>query len=381
MITAGSQAHLKQEIVERIVDDRALLDQLRSEVRPLRDEVHRIQPRTTTAISIMGADGGNNSIPFDPFLVQLIRVVDSNNAEHCLEAITPTTSVSDLSARQFEDGGEPRTQLGKLMAHLGVRDITALSHMIRRNDGDRPVSPSWVNVYRELVEWAVLFVLVREYFFPTDTILIFDGLLRSKVFAGDKFKRYLEGMQAGIEAHKRERNRSVYLAGVAKRSKVLDRYRLAMTLEGVLTTDYPAYVEVPRELEEKAYVWSEYARGNDREDEGGEINKFVGGKMFFVKFGNRPRDPIWPVDIFLPQRQHASTILGYLLGDAQNGFPVPLYPRCLQRAHDNAALVDFDFDILQDQVFEGIRQILGADANALDTFRLQDADPAQRRYG
>jgi hypothetical protein len=149
----------------------------------------------------------------------------------------------------------------------------------------------------------------------------------------------------------------------------------------VLTTEYPAYVEVPRELEEKAYIWSEYARGNDREDEGGEINKFVGGKMFLVKFGSRPRDPIWPVDIFLPQRQNAAVILGYLLGDAQNGFPVPLYPRCLQRAHDNAALVDFDFDILQDQVFEGIRQILGADSNALDTFRLQDADPAQRRYG
>jgi hypothetical protein len=381
VITAASQAHLKQEIVERIVDDRALLDRLRSEVRPLRDEVHRIQPRTTTAISIMGADGGNNSIPFDPFLVQLIRVVDSNNNEHCLEAITPTTSVSALTARQFDDEGAPRTQLGKLMAHLGVRDITALSHMISGNDGDRPVSPSWVNVYRELVEWAVLFVLLREYFFATDTILIFDGLLRSKVFAGDKFKRYLDGMQDGIQEHRRRRNRSVYLAGVAKRSKVLDRYRLAMALEGVLTTEYPAYVEVPRELEEKAYIWSEYARGNDREDEGGEINKFVGGKMFLVKFGSRPRDPIWPVDIFLPQRQNAAVILGYLLGDAQNGFPVPLYPRCLQRAHDNAALVDFDFDILQDQVFEGIRQILGADSNALDTFRLQDADPAQRRYG
>ena len=32
-----------------------------------------------------------------------------------------------------------------------------------------------------------------------------------------------------------------------------------------MTTDYPAYVEVPREIEEKAYVWSEYARGDDRE--------------------------------------------------------------------------------------------------------------------
>ena len=53
-----------------------------------------------------------------------------------------------------------------------------------------------------------------------------------------------------------------------------------------------------------------------RETAGGEINKFVGGKMFFVKFGSRPRDPIWPVDIFLPQSQNAAVILGCMLHDA-----------------------------------------------------------------
>jgi hypothetical protein len=42
----------------------------------------------------------DSSIPFDPFLIQLIRVVDSNNNEHCLEAIAPTASVSALSTRQ-----------------------------------------------------------------------------------------------------------------------------------------------------------------------------------------------------------------------------------------------------------------------------------------
>lgn len=52
----------------------------------------------------------------------------------------------------------------------------------------------------------------------------------------------------------------------------------------------------------------------------------------------------------------------------------------MQRAHANAALVDFDFDILQDQVFDGIRDVLGGEAPTLDVFRLQDADPAQKRY-
>ena len=208
------------------------------------------------------------------------------------------------------------------------------------------------------MEWAILLSLVRDKDFGTDTLIVFDGLLRSKVFAGELFAGFRRGLQEGIEEQRRKNRRRVYLAGVAKHSKVLSRYRLAMSLEGVLATDYPAYVEIPREIEEKAYAWSEYARGDDRTAEGSEANKFVGGKMFFAKFGPGPRDPIWPVDIFLPQAKEAQQVLGYMLADAVNGFPVPFYPQCLQRAHENAALVDFDFDILQDQVFDGLREVL-----------------------
>jgi hypothetical protein len=139
-------------------------------------------------------------------------------------------------------------------------------------------------------------------------------------------------------------------------------------------------VEVPRDLEERAYIWSEFARGDDRAAEGGEINRFVGGKMFLVKFGAHRRDPVWPVDIFQPQVGDAQTILGSMLADAINGFPVPHYPRCLQKAHENAALVDFDFDVLQDSIFEGVRSSLGAQGPVLEAFQLQDADPSQRRY-
>jgi len=153
-----------------------------------------------------------------------------------------------------------------------------------------------------------------------------------------------------------------------------------MALEGVLQTEYPAYVEVPREIEENAYVWSEFARGDDRVLGEGEVNKFVGGKMFLVKFGNSRRDPVWPIDIFTAQKDNAPIILGSMLADAINGFPIAYYPRCLQKAHENAALVDFDFDILQDHIYDGVRTELGEQSRALDVFRLQDADPAQQRY-
>jgi hypothetical protein len=380
VLDPDSHRQLGQAIAERIEADHGLLEQLRSEIRPLRSAVRRIQPRTTTAVSLVGTDGGNNKVEFDPFLIQIIRVVDSNNEELCLEAISPTTNVALLSRQQFDASGEPSTALGYMMAYLGVTDLTRLSPMIPKSEPDKPVSPTWVQVYRQLVEWAILFSLIRMRHWGSDILLIFDGFLRSKVFQGELFSKFVTGLQEGVAEQYSRRRRRLYLAGLAKHSKVLDRYRLAMMLEQVLATDYPAYVEVPREIEEKAYVWSEYARGNDREIEG-EANKFVGGKMFFVKFGSRPRDPIWPIDIFEPQASDAGVILGYMLGDALNGFPVPFYPRCLQKAHEHAALVDFDFAVIQDQIFAGIRGILDQDAPMLDVFRLQDLDPAQRRYG
>jgi len=380
MIEPESQKILKQEIIERMMADRAMLDRLRAEIRPLRDMVRRIQPRSTTAISLVATDGGNNSLQFDPFLMQIVRVVDSSHNEYCLEAVTPTTSVDDLGAKQFDESGNPRTALGKLMAFLKISRLQELSPTMRSNEDDRPINPSWIQVYRELVEWAILFHILREKDFGTDTLIIFDGLLRTKVFAGDLFKKYLAGLREGIESQEKKNRRKLYLAGVAKHSKVLTRYRLAMMLEEVLTTDYPTYLEIPRELEEKSYLWPEYARGDDWEREGGEVNKFVGGKMFFAKFGSGRRDPIWPVDIFLQQVVEAQQILGFMLADAINGFPVPCYPLCLQKAHESAALVDFDFDVLQDYIYEGIRSSLADEGAALDIFRLQDTDPAQKRY-
>lgn len=379
MIDPASQAQLKEAIADCIGTDQGILDELRTEIRPLKGATRRIQPRATTSISFVGTDGGNNQLQFDPFLIQLIRVVDSSNNEYCLEAVSPTSPIARLNARQFKPTGEPNSLLGEMMAHLGLRELQALSHMIRPASPGKPVSPSWVQVYRELVEWATLFALLKKDF-GSDTLIVCDGLLRSKVFARDNFLRLLQAMKERIEEHWTKSRRRIFLVGVAKHSKVLARYRLAMALEGVLCTDYPAYVEVPREVEEKAYVWSEFARGDDRADEGGEINKFVGGKMFLVKFGAHRRDPIWPVDIFQPQVSEAQNILGSMLADAIDGFPVPHYPRCLQKAHENAALVDFDFDILQDFIYEGVRLSLGGDGSTLDTFKLQDADPAQRRY-
>ncbi len=112
-----------------------------------------------------------------------------------------------------------------------------------------------------------------------------------------------------------------------------------MALEGTFPHGSPRYVGVPRKLEAKAYVWPEYARGAEAEEGAGEAPKFVAGDMYFVRFGERSGDPLWTVDILSSQTQQAAEVFGYLLADAIHGFPVPFYPRCLQKAHE-FAIVD-----------------------------------------
>lgn len=380
MLDPASHQALRQTIVQRIAADRALLDQLRAEIRVLKDNVRRIQARSTTSVSLVGTDGGDNRLQYDPFLVQLVRVVDSSNNEYCLEAVTPSMPVAQLSRAQFDGAGRPLSALGRLMEYLGVERLDQLSRFIEVNEDGTATTSAWVREYREMVEWAILFALVRERTFGTDTLLVVDGLLRSPVFANDHFRRILEGIQAAIETQYQSTRRRIFLVGIAKHSKVLDRYRLAMALEGVLACNYPAYVEIPRDIETRVYSRQEYVRRETTGSEDDALNRFVGGKMHFVKFGDRPADPIWPVDVFLPQREQAAAIIGYLLSDAVSGFPIPFYPLCLQRAHENAALVDFDFDILQDQIIDAIRDLLADEAAVLDGFRLHAFDPAQARY-
>jgi hypothetical protein len=379
MIDPANLGELKAAVKDCIEADREVLETLRKEVRQLKGKVRKISPRATTSISLMATDGGENQIRFDPFLIQLVRVVDSNHNQYYLDVVSPTTPIRVLDERHMGSSNLPTTALGKMMSFLEVNSLTKLSHMIRPDKQGKLGYSQWINVYRELVEWAVLFSLLEKDF-SSDTLIVWDGLLRSKVFAGDLFRKLMDGIKDRIDGIKEKQRRQIYLVGVAKRSKVLQRYRLAMALEGVLQTDYPAYVEIPREIEEKAYIWVEYARGDDYLIEGGEVNKMVGGKMFLVKFGSHRHDPIWPVDIFIPQEKEAPKILGYLLADAQNGFPIPYYPRCLQRAHENAALVDFDLDILQDAIYEALRSALDGKSEILDSFRLWEADPARSRY-
>src|SRR5262249_41406766 len=150
----------------------------------------------------------------------------------------------------------------------------------------------------------------------TDTLIVRDGQLRSKLFRGELFIEWRHRVEEAIARIYKQDRRRVYLVGLAKHSKVLSRYQLAMAIENTFPPGEARYVRVPRELEAKAYVWPEYARGEEVEEAGGEAPKFVIGDMYLVRFGSRSGDPVWAIDIFTPLSSQASEIFSYLLADA-----------------------------------------------------------------
>jgi hypothetical protein len=372
MLSVETVSLLRQEVSALVSQERADLDRLREHCGTLRASIQRIHPRSSTAISLVGTDGGNNQLRFDPFLVQLVRVVDSSENEYCLQAVSPNSSLDKLNDRHMDrETGMPLSLLGRMMEYLGVHHLKQLSPVFAKSDAER--SPSWILEYRGFMEWAVLFHLIREKDFGTDVLIVRDGPLREKMFSQGLFRKYRDGLEEGIAAHAKKKRR-IFLVGVIKHSNVLQKYRLALSLEGVLKTTYPCFAKVPAPMLAESFRWKEWQENVSAGEE------FVGGVMHFVKFGNGPYDPIWLVDVFSAQADEAQRIFGYLLHDSINGFPIPYYPRCLQKAHEAAALVDFDFDILEHGIAKALKETLGKKAFVVDELGIQEGDVSQRRY-
>jgi hypothetical protein len=370
---------IRKAIERQTKADEILLQGLRDDVLAHLRHSRVLRPHSATTVSLVASDGGNNRLVFDPFSMQLVRVVDSYGGQLFIDVISPTTDPSELLARHRE----ARDPLHVLMEALKVERLSDLSPMIPtsekiRSEPDR-ISPSWTLVYRDLAEWAVLFHRVTCSDWGSDTLLVRDGLLRSKIFSGTLFIQMRKLMLEAIERN-RSRGIRLFLVGVAKHSQVLARYRLAMALEDALPADAARFVPVPRELERKVYKWEEFARGAEDETTG-ESAKFVIGSMFLVRFGKGSHDPIWAIDVLEPQTGEAGEIFGYLLRDAIDGFPVPYYPRCLQRAHEHAQIVDFDLDVLQDTILHAARGLIEEHKRDIFDGLALAPDVTNRRYG
>jgi hypothetical protein len=360
---------LQRQIREQAARDFRLLEDLVGQAHQLAPGVRPIRPRSATSVALTAADGGNNAVAFNPFSLQIVRVVDSAGKELFLDVVSPATDIDELGRRHLAE----RTVLGGLMTDLGITRLAGLSPIMAGR------SPSWVEAYRDLCEWATLYDLVCNHEFAADTLVVRDGLLRTTIFAGDLLARMGHLMKAAIERQAVENRRRVWVAGLAKKTKVLDRYRLAMSLAGIFDRGTPCFVPVSSGLQEQVYR-ADYLRapddGGPRDGRGSDNI----GEMYFVRFGPHSGDPVWTADILTWQAADAQAIFGHLQADAAAGFPVPFYPLSLQQADAHSRVADLDVEIIEDSLVSAVRDLVGRDrAHIVDALRLT-TDVAARRY-
>jgi hypothetical protein len=364
---------LRRQIHDQAARDFRLLEDLVAQARELAPQVRTIRPRATTSVALTAADGGNNAVAFNPFSLQIIRVVDSAGKELFLDVVSPTTDLDELGRRHLAE----RTALGGLMADLGITRLAELSPMMAGR------SRQWVEAYRDLCEWATLYDLVCNHSFAADTLVVRDGLLRTPIFAGDVLARVGQLMRAAIEDESAANRRRVWVAGLAKKTKVLDHHRLAMSLAGIFDRGAPCFVPVPRRMQEQVYRDRDYLRapdsGPDTSPGSARASENI-GEMHFVRFGSHSGDPVWTADVLAWQTADAQAIFGHLQADAAAGFPVPFYPFSLQQADAHSRVADLDVEIIADSLVAAVRDLVGPDkAHIVDALRLS-TDVAARRY-
>jgi hypothetical protein len=181
MMDSNSIKMIKARTKERAMADKLLLENLRSEVGTLKAEVKQIIPRSSTAVSPVAADGGNNQVELDPYLFQLVRVVDSYGKELLVDVVSLSTNTGELTAKHLSADGTPHSALGIMMKELVAGTLWELSPMIPKLGKKNP-NPFSVQVYGDLAECGALYQLLQQ---PSSasTLIVRYGLLRSTTFS------------------------------------------------------------------------------------------------------------------------------------------------------------------------------------------------------
>ena len=323
------------------------------------------------AIAFVAADGGDSRIRLDssstktPAVVELVRVADSDGKS----VMVPVAGAADDANFDEIHNLDEMEELCRDLRCEKISDLSPYLGRIKRLGHEKSSRTIQMRTYREIMEWAVFYRQLKTC--ESNTLVVSDGALRTRRIEPDIFNKL------AIKIRKiTEKKPNVYCVGVAKQTVLLNRLRLAISMENVFE-EGAQYIPVSYEIAKKFYS----RRWLGTMDTEGYSEYSSLANMYLVKFGEHPLDPVWPVDIATWQKDKAEAILGYLARDARNGFPIPDFPMCIQKAHDHAKIGGIEMSYLQELLFDKMQEDMnGEDSEKILRARYLTEDVSARRY-
>ena len=274
-------------------------------------------------LATVATDGGENRLVFDPVRIQILRVADNRGTVYFEELVPHSLPPDRILATFFQ--GDPR--LTRFLKFLGITTADLLP-------GDSYQRGNLLAMLRELLEWAALLKLASQ---DGPMLLLRDGLLRSVLLP----QKVFDAIRARLRQATADKGH--LLAGVAKRSAVINYLSLAFSLDRVFPDDAPAYLPIPREMEQEAaprqYRW---------------LGARSMGDLYVARLDRGPGVTLFPVDVAEWQKHQVGTVMRLLHRSARGSFPLRGYPDELMVAHEHARLAQLDADVLQSLLLDEI---------------------------
>lgn len=277
------------------------------------------------AIAPVASDGGECRIVAEPFGFDIIRVADSEGTVYAEHVIALTDEPFTASQKIFNESELLQNFCDRIKVPWDQLSFLIPGH--ETNDESNITTADMLPVIRDILEWAALVDLAAKAR-PFRVLLLKDGPLRTKSLTPNAVPKLRDYLMA------RYKSDGTLVAGVSKKSLLLDRLYLAIKVQGLLERDSPCCTKIDDTILKAVYKYDTY------------LTRQSFATTYVCKFAFA-KCPYYAVDVadFQDDPDQKKT-LEILSTHSQTTFQRIGYPSQLLRAHEYAHISDLDNSVV-----------------------------------
>ena len=292
------------------------------------------------SVTFKAFDGGMFNIDFDPFEFDIVMVADSNGNRKMWFAAPSGDMGNRAELARIIEPFEREPAIRGFLDMLGGGTLQDVSEVLTRRD-----------TLMEIGEFACMFDKVRSAPADERTIIMRDGLLRTKKIKSELIGRLKQEL---LDAKDR-----VWMVGVAKSSQILFLLQAALMCERKFPAGRIGYIKIPFDVERRAYTWS--GHGLLKRDETKQLD-YAFGDLYVAKLSQHSNilvtleipsidgRPLYGMD-------DTMNMISYLAKDSRVSYPNIGYPQTLMRAHEFAVQHGFPVSVIRDSIIDKLRSM------------------------